>query len=564
MRAALYSDGIFPFEVGSQSPLWPIEDPSEIEMPGGNLVSDLIGSASAFPAQAAMFYYGATYSYAELLRDVERLAGWLAQQGLKRGDRVVIDLQNCPQYVIAFYAVLRANGVVVPVNPMNTTDELAYFAADSGARFAIIGEELLDRFAPLVGVAFDRIVRIRYADMVPDDASDLPDVMRMTAPTLNEGFTDLKTALAENRPAPALLSGNDDLAVLPYSSGTTGRPKACMHSHNGARFVAKAQVRWYRLDSQSVMTSFMPLFHVAGMMASMASAIHCGAALILMTRWDAEAIPALFRRHRPTWWSAAPTMVVDVLAAKGFTDDCFSSLKVMTGGGASMPATVVRRLRDQWGLRFAEGYGLTETISATHLNPIDAPKPQCLGLPIYNTHALVADPETLAPCVQGSLGEILISGPQVMQGYWNRPQDTAEALIDLNGRRWLRTGDLGYVDEDGYFFIVDRLKRMINSSGYKIWPAECEMLLYSHPAVAECAVISAPDPRRGERVRAVVVLHPDQRGKVSESDIIDFARTQMAAYKVPREVEFRDALPRSGSRKVDWRALQAEAWERHA
>jgi fatty-acyl-CoA synthase len=564
MREALSRDSTYPFEVGPQSPLWPAEDPSEITVPGGNLASDLVRSAAAFPAQAAMFYYGATYSYAELLRDVERLAGWLAQQGLKRGDRVMIDLQNCPQYVIAFYAVLRANGVVVPVNPMNTTDELAYFATDSGARFAIVGEELLDRFAPLASASFDRIVRVRYADMAPGDASDLPEVMRMAAPAPSEGFTDLKTALAEDWPAPALLSGDDELAVLPYSSGTTGRPKACMHSHRGARFVTKAQMRWYRLDSRSVMTSFMPLFHVAGMMASMTSAIQCGAALILMTRWDAEAIPALFRRHRPTWWSAAPTMVIDVLASKGFTDDCFSSLKVMTGGGASMPATVVRRLRERWGLRFAEGYGLTETISATHLNPLDAPKPQCLGLPIYNTHALVADPETLTPCVQGGLGEILISGPQVMQGYWNRPKDTAEALIDLNGRRWLRTGDLGYVDADGYYFIVDRLKRMINSSGYKVWPAECEMLLYSHPAVAECAVISAPDARRGEKVRAVVVLHPDQRGKVSENDIIDFARTLMAAYKVPREVEFRDALPRSGSRKVDWRALQAEAWEGRA
>jgi fatty-acyl-CoA synthase len=452
----------------------------------------------------------------------------------------------------------------VPVNPMNTMDELAYFAADSRARFAIVGEELLDRFEPLTGTSFDRIVRVRYADMAPDDASDLPEVMRAAAPVPSAGFTDLKTALAENWPAPALLSGDDELAVLPYSSGTTGRPKACMHSHRGARFVTKAQVRWYRLGSQSVMTSFMPLFHVAGMMASMTSAIQCGAALILMTRWDAETIPALFRRHRPTWWSAAPTMVVDVLASKGFTDDCFSSLKVMTGGGASMPASVVQRLSERWGLRFAEGYGLTETISATHLNPLDAPKPQCLGLPIYNTHALVADPETLTPCAQGDLGEILINGPQVMQGYWNRPEDTAEALIDLNGRRWLRTGDLGYVDADGYYFIVDRLKRMINSSGYKVWPAECEMLLYSHPAVAECAVISAPDPRRGEKVRAVVVLHPDQRGRVSENDIIDFARTLMAAYKVPREVEFRDALPRSGSRKVDWRALQAEAWEGHA
>ncbi len=554
-------DSALRFEVGPHSPFWPAGEPGEIAVPRGNLASDLIRSAAAYPAQPAMFYHGASRSYAQLLADVEQLAGWLAHNGLKRGDRVIIDLQNCPQYVIAFYAVLRANGVVVPVNPMNTADEIAYYAEDSGARLAIVGEDLLDRFAPLIGGLFDRVLRVRYADMALGDASDLPEIMRLQPPAPVEGAIDMMAALAEDRPAPELLSGDSELAVLPYSSGTTGRPKACMHSHTGAMFVTKAQVRWYRLDSRSVMTSFMPLFHVAGMMASMTSAIQCGAALILMTRWDAEAIPALFRKHRPTWWSAAPTMVVDVLGAKGFTDDCFSSLKVMTGGGASMPAAVVQRLKERWGLRFAEGYGLTETISATHLNPLDAPKPQCLGVPIYNTHALVVDPETREACAQGQLGEILISGPQVMQGYWNRPADTSDALIDLHGRRWLRTGDLGYVDADGYYFIVDRLKRMINTSGYKVWPAECEMLLYSHPAVAECAIISAPDPRRGEVVRAVVVLHPDQRGKVGEADIIDFARTVMAAYKVPRQVEFRDALPRSGSRKVDWRALQAEAWE---
>src|SRR5690606_31899164 len=236
--------------------------------------------------------------------------------------------------------------------------------------------------------------------------------------------------------------------------GTTGKPKACMHSHSGALFVTKAQVRWYRLDRHSVMTSFMPLFHVAGMMASMASAIYCGASLILMTRWEADAIAALFRDLRPTWWSAAPTMVVDVLAAKGFTDDCFSSLKVMTGGGASMPAAVVARLKERWGLRFCEGYGLTETISATHLNSLEAPKPQCLGLPIYNTHSLVVDPQSLEPLPQGTVGEILISGPQIMLGYWNRPEDTAEALINRGERIWLRTGDLGYVDEDGCYFMV--------------------------------------------------------------------------------------------------------------
>lgn len=549
-----------PFETGPQSPLWDPQDHAELTIPEGNLVDPLRHNAEAFPESAAMHYHGRTITYGELAAQVDALAGWLAARGLQPGDRVIVNLQNSPQYVIAFHAILRANGVVVPLNPMHMDSELSYYIQDSGARMVICGEELLERFTPHLPGELTAIVRVRYADMADDTGDQLPSIMRQSAPPPVEGVTDLQQALAENLPAPPLSTGGRDLAVLPYTSGTTGRPKACMHSHSGALFVAKAQVLWYRLDRQSVMTSFMPLFHVAGMMASMASALYCGASLILMTRWDAEAIPALFRRYRPTWWSAAPTMVVDVLAAEGFSDDCFSSLKVVTGGGASMPAPVAERLLQQWGLRFCEGYGLTETISATHINSLDRPKPQCLGIPIQNTHSRIVDPETLAPLEPGQIGEILISGPQVMDGYWNRPEDTRETLIEQDGRIWLRSGDLGHVDTDGCYFITDRLKRMINAAGYNVWPAECEMMLYSHPAVAECAVISAPDSRRGEQVRAIVALRPEYRGKLSAEDLIAFARTKVAAYKVPRQIEFRDALPRSGSGKVDWRKLQAEAW----
>lgn len=550
-----------PFQIGPQSPLWVAGAPAEIAVPSGNLAQTLIRSAEAWPESPALHYYGATYSYGWLLHRVERLAGWLAAKGLKPGERVLLDLQNSPQFVIGFYAILRAGGVVVPVNPMNTAPEIDYLAEDSGARLAILGEELLDRFTPGLGARFDHLIRVRYADLAPEGAAGLPEVMRLPSPPAVQGATDLEEATAEDHPAPPLTTGGRDLAVLPYTSGTTGRPKACMHGHEGALFVAKAQALWYEIDRHSVMTSFMPMFHVAGMMASMATAIYGGASLIVLTRWDAEAIPSLFRALRPTWWSAAPTMVVDVMGAKGFSDDCFDSLKVVTGGGASMPSALAKRLEDQWGLRFCEGYGLTETISATHINALAAPKRQCLGLPIYSTHSLIVDPETLAPLPQGEMGEVLISGPQVMQGYWNRPEASAETLVQAHGRIWLRSGDLGYVDADGCYFIVDRLKRMINASGYKVWPAEVEMMLYAHPAVAECAVISAPDPRRGEQVRAVVVLAEPDRGKVTANEIIAFARTQMAAYKVPRQVEFRQALPRSGTRKIDWRALQAEAWE---
>ena len=547
-----------PFQTGPQSPLWRTGEPGSLGAVDGTLVDGLMRTARRWPDRVAIHYHGARITYGRLLADVEAMAGALAAQGLRPGDRVIIDMQNSPQFIIAFHAVLRANGVVVPVNPMNTLDEIAYFATDSGARLAIVGEELLDRFTPHLGTLFDGLIRARYVDMADPDAADLPDVMRAPRLPDQDGCIDMADLLARRLDAPDFVAGPDDLAILPYSSGTTGRPKACMHLHRGAHFVAAAQVRWYGIDETSVMTCFMPLFHVAGMMASMATGLLAGASLIVTTRWNAAAIPDIFRTLRPTWWSAAPTMVVDVLASPGFDGDVFSSLKVMTGGGSSMPAAVANRLLREWGLRFCEGYGLTETISATHINALDAPRPQCLGLPIHDTHAIVVDPDTLAPLEQGQAGEILISGPQVMAGYWNRPEATAETLIERDGRIWLRTGDLGHVDGDGCFFITDRIKRMINVSGYKVWPAEVEMTLHDHPAVAECAVISAPDPRRGEVARAIIV--PVAGMTLTSDQLQTFVRERLAAYKVPRQIEFREALPRSGTRKVDWRSLQTEAW----
>lgn len=557
--------GLCAFQTGAQSPLWPSDIAGELPQSGDNLAKTLACSALAHPQRAAMYYYGSTTTYSQLFSAVEAFAAWLLAKGLQSGDRVVIDLQNCPQFVIGFYGILRAGGVVVPVNPMNTAEELGWIVQDSGARIALVGEDLLDRFSDLIAIgAIDHIAVVHYADrLIQPNQDSLPAVVtsaRLTdLPTLCQDF-EFAISQGQGQPLPAMPQGGENLAILPYTSGTTGRPKACMTTHNAASFVADAQRVWYRSDETSVLTSFMPLFHVAGMMASMAHAITSGAALVLLTRWDADAIPELLRRHKVTWWSAAPTMIVDVLGSQNFGDDCFATLKVLTGGGASMPAAVAERLYAKFGLRFCEGYGLTETISATHINALDHPKDQCLGLPIPNTHSIIVDPETLALLPQGELGEVLISGPQIMRGYWNQPEASAQTLVELNGRVWLRSGDLGYVDPDGCFFIVDRLKRMINVSGYKVWPAECEMMLYRHPAVNEVAVISAPHPRSGEMVRAVIALKPEYRGKVQASEIIEFSKSLMAAYKVPKDVEFRDALPRSGTRKVDWRSLWNEAW----
>jgi fatty-acyl-CoA synthase len=232
-----------------------------------------------------------------------------------------------------------------------------------------------------------------------------------------------------------------------------------------------------------------------------------------------------------------------------------SSLRHLSGGGAAMPAAVAQRLLDM-GVPYIEGYGLSETIAATHINPPQRPKKQCLGIPIHDVDSRVIDPATLAELPVGEVGEIVTHGPQVFQGYWNRPAATAEAFVEIDGKRFLRTGDLGKIDEDGYFFMVDRLKRMINAAGFKVWPAEVESLMYQHPAVHEACVIAAHDARRGETVKALIVRKPDWQGRIDEAQIIEWCRQNMAAYKIPRVIEFTTALPKSAAGKIMWRELQ--------
>jgi len=335
-----------------------------------------------------------------------------------------------------------------------------------------------------------------------------------------------------------------------------------MHTHRSALFTAVLQVRWYGLGHNDVMTGFMPLFHVAGMQGSMNAAIVAGATLVLMARWDKDLIPDLFEAHGVTLWNAAPTMIVDVLASAGFRDSSFARLKVLTGGGAAMPAAVAERLKARFKLDYVEGYGMTETMSPTHLNPLAAPKRQCLGIAVHETDARVIDSDTLEELGDGGVGEIIVHGPQVLQGYWNRPDADVSAFIQRDGKRFLRTGDLGYRDAEGYFFAVDRLKRMINVSGFKVWPAEVEAMMYEHPGIRECCVISSPDSYRGETVKALVAVHEAARSTIRPEDILSWSRDKMASYKAPRSVVFVDSLPRTESNKISWRLLQDAEWKR--
>jgi len=531
---------------------WPPGQPRTLELPRETVYANLAASSARQPERAAIDYYGRRIAYRDLKREVDALAGFLQQRcGVARGDRVLLYLQNSPQFVIGYYAILRADAVVVPVNPMNLTDELTHYVEDSQAHVAIVGQDVLPRIESL---GLSRLVVASYADYLPDETDlPLPGFLRGS-----QGSSAWKDAIHANlAPAPHA-AGPDDLAVMPYTSGTTGKPKGCMHTHSSVQATTVPYLNWRGVQDGAVVLCALPMFHVTGMQAGMNSPIHLGATMVILSRWDRDCAAMQIERARVTNWSAITTMMVDFLSNPKLSSYDLSSLRVLGGGGAAMPEALARKLEDVIGLPFVEGYGLSETMAPSHINPPQRPKRQCAGIPFFNTDARVIDVESLSELAPNQVGEIIVHGPQVFRGYWNQPQATAEAFVLHDGKRFFRTGDLGYYDEEGYFFITDRLKRMLNCAGFKVWPAEVEAMLYAHPAIQEACVIGARDAYRGETVKAVIVLKPQAKGAVLAQEIMEWARGKMAAFKVPRIVEFVDELPRTATGKILWRKLQEE------
>lgn len=552
---------------------WPARLPLTVHAPQTSLWFNLEVSALRYPDKVALVFMGAVWTYRQLHQAALGLAGHLAQMGLARGDRVLLDMQNCPQLVMAHFAILRLDAVVVPVNPMNKAQELQHYIVDADVQLALTTADL----APELLQASEALpAHQRLKHLVVTQFSDGFDAGQIDPPNMPEAW---RSWLLLHRPLepvanvtvhawadlmarphdlvlPEVTSTPQDLAVLPYTSGTTGLPKGCMHTHATIMHNAVASGVWGNGTAENVTLCVVPMFHITGMVSVMHSSIYLGATLVLMPRWDRDVARHLISRWRVTHWPNIPTMVIDLLGSPRLGRDDLSSLVYIGGGGAAMPQAVAQRLLEEFGLRCVEGYGLTETAAPSHSNPPDRPKQQCLGVPFMGVDSRVVDPETLQELPAGTSGEIVTCGPQVFLGYWKCPEATAAAFFERDGKRFFRTGDMGRVDEDGYFFMTDRLKRMINASGFKVWPAEVEALMFRHPSIQEACIIATKDAYRGESVKAVVVLREAHQGQVSEQDIIDWCRENMAVYKIPRSVQFVEALPKSGSGKVMWRALQ--------
>ncbi len=536
---------------------WPKGVARDLVVPQSTLPEYLDLAAHRYPDKAAIAYCGRIVRYAELQQRVDTMAGWLRDVlGLQRGDRVLVASQNCPQFVIACYATLRAGGVVVPVNPMSKAQEVRYYAGNSGARIAFVAQELLEHFEP--GLC-DRIVVHAYSEMVGAAEEGIPDWVLEPARAVTRADCVPWSSVPATTTRQDFAAGlPTELALLPYTSGTTGHPKGCMHSHRTVIASLAASHIWKGLHCETVVLAVAPLFHMLGLQNGMNMPIFLGGTSVMLPRWNPALAARLIERHRVTAWTAPPAMILDFFSNPEVERRDISSLSLLSGGAAAMPEAVATMMQQRHGITYNEGYGLTETASFLQANPLARGKRQCLGIPAQGVDTRIVDPATLRELPPGEVGELVTHAPQVMAGYWRNPQADREAFFELDGKRFFRTGDLASVDEDGYFFMRDRLKRMINSSGYKVWPAEVENMMYEHPAIHEACVIGVPDAKQGEAVKALVALKPAFRGEVREQDIVDWAREHMAVYKAPRLIEFVEALPKSSTGKILWRELQEQ------
>ena len=514
------------------------------------------------PDRPLVHYFDRTMTLSEIDRASDALAAALVSHGFGAGDRLAVYLQNVPQYVLAVLGTWKAGGIVVPVNPMSKERELTYVLDDSGATFLVALESLYHDVAAQVLTARGTpctVITTNELDLL-DDSATRPSVLVASKHQRPDATLDLMELVAsfdgQRRPPPS--HGLDDIAFLTYTSGTTGPPKGAMNTYGNVVFNAESYRTWMSLTPDDVVLGVAPLFHITGLIAHLAVALLVPLPIVLAFRFDPSTTLDLIESRRPTFTVGAITVFIALMNDASWAGRDLSSLTKVYSGGAPIAPTVVERFEREAGAYIHNIYGLTETTSPSHGVPMGARAPVdpasgalSVGVPIFNTVVIVIDDDgnELAP---GQIGEFVTSGPQVVAGYWNKPDETVHALPGGS----LHTGDVGFMDDDGWFYVVDRKKDMIIASGYKVWPREVEDVLYQHPAVREAGVIGVPDEYRGESVKAFVSLRPD--ATATEAELIAFCKERMAAYKYPRSVELVDELPKTVTGKILRRTLREQ------
>jgi long-chain acyl-CoA synthetase len=533
--------------------------PADITPDYATMLDLFNASVTRAPDNVAIKYFDGVLTMTDLDVRSDALAVALIDNGFAAGDMLGVYAQNNPAFVISLVAAWKAGGAAVAINPMNKRRELAYQLSDSGASALLCLDDLYESVAKEVIATGRTAIRIVITFSPLDEQSRNDERLFAGVERLRpEGTLDLKEIFSRydgRKPAP-VNPGSDDLAVLCYTSGTTGVPKGAMSTHGTMAFNSQTYRDWMGFTADDSVLGVAPLFHITGLIGHVGIALLAGCPLVINHRFTPGVVIDAIREHRPTFTVGAITVFISLSATEGVTKQDWSSFRVIYSGGAPIAPVVTDRFIEKTGLYIHNIYGLTETNSPSHAVPLGRKAPVdpnsgalSVGVPVFNTVVRVIDEEGKELPV-GEVGEFVTSGPQVIPGYWNKPEATAEDLPDGE----LRTGDVGFMDEDGWFFLVDRKKDMINAAGYKVWPREVEDVLYGHPAVREAAVVGVPDEYRGETVKAYVSLRLG--ATVTEQEMIEFCKNQMAAYKYPRSIKFVDDLPKTATGKILRRELR--------
>ncbi|WP_281884870.1 long-chain fatty acid--CoA ligase [Paenibacillus sp. YYML68] len=546
---------------------YPVEVPPTYEYPRCSIAQFLLQSAATYPHHTAMYFLGKKIPYHQLLTDAYRFAHALSRLGVRKGDRVAIMLPNCPQTVVAYFGTLLIGAVVVMTNPMYMPRELEHQLNDSGAKVLLTLDLLFERVSKVVpSTCVQHVVVTSIQDSLPWVKSLLyplkvkRDGMKRDV-VYSDDVSSYKALLKASPAAPIIVEvdAEHDLALIQYTGGTTGVAKGVMLTHyNLVANTIQSRLWSYRSrEGKESYLAALPFFHVFGVTVLMNQSVYLAGTLVMLPRFDPVQVLEAIDRQRPTIFPGAPTMYIALLQQPKAGKVDLSSIDFCISGAASLPREVQHEFERLTGGRLIEGYGMTEASPVTHANNIwETRKPGSVGIPFPDTDCRVVDPKTGEELPVGEVGELIVSGPQVMKRYWGRPDETAKVLRD----GWLYTGDLGRMDEDGFFYVIDRLKDLIIAGGFNIYPREVEEVLYEHPDVAEAVVAGVVDSYRGETVKAYIVLR--QGATVDAAHVSAWCRERLAAYKVPKLYEFRESLPKSMVGKVLRRKLVEEEAER--
>ncbi|WP_318614334.1 long-chain-fatty-acid--CoA ligase [Sporosarcina sp. YIM B06819] len=525
----------------------------------------LTRSGKKYPEKTAMHFMGKDISYKEFHESALKFANYLKSIGIEKGDRVAIMLPNCPQGAIAYYGILYIGAIVVQTNPLYTEREIAYQMVDSGSKAIISLDILFPRISKVVkDTELEHVIITGIKDYLPFPKNLIyPFIQKkeygMTVKVEHRGMNHLFTEIMKiAKPTPVSYDFNydEDIALLQYTGGTTGPPKGVMLTHANLISNVKMCNEWlYKCEEgKETLMAILPFFHVYGMTTVLVLSVMQSNKMVIIPKFDFETALKMIDKQKPTLFPGAPTIYIGLLNHPDIAKYNLSSIKACISGSAALPVEIQDKFEQVTGGKLVEGYGLTETSPVTHANFVWATErvKGSVGVPWPDTDSCILGPDSSEPLAPGEIGEIAVKGPQVMRGYWNRPEDTKQTFRD----GWFLTGDLGYMDEKGYFYVVDRKKDMIIASGFNIYPREIEEILYEHEAIQECVVAGIPDPYRGETVKAYIVLK--EGASVTEEQLDKYCREQLAAFKVPRKYEFRSELPKTAVGKILRRALVDE------